>query len=71
MTQTYRRTPVRFKSLESGGVALEYVIVSTFAAIAGAALIGIATHIFKERLQALEGKLDIDINSYDLNPFGE
>jgi hypothetical protein len=56
---------------EKGGVALEYVLISTFAVFATIALIGIMSKIGKDKLNELTKKHDIHVEEFELNPFAK
>lgn len=54
---------------ESGGVALEYIVVSIFGlllAVAAVAIVGKAT---QEKMATIEQRLGIDLGLEALNPF--
>ena len=55
----------------TGSVALEYVLVSTFATVVGIALLGISAHMFKHKLDSLLEKLAIDHEEFEFNIFEE
>ena len=52
-----------------GGAALEYVLVSTFAAVVSMAAIGFVAKIFNEKMQKVGEKLGVDAEDLPLNPF--
>ncbi|MEZ4741751.1 MAG: hypothetical protein R3B45_04785 [Bdellovibrionota bacterium] len=54
---------------QSGGAALEYVLVTAFAAITGIAALGIASSIIKDKLEQLSEKLELHLEDIDINPF--
>lgn len=47
---------------EAGGAAIEYVLVSSFAAVMALAAISFVGQIIKDKLQAIEQKLGIEFN---------
>jgi hypothetical protein len=57
------------KTSQSGGVALEYLLVTTFAAITGIAALGIAGSIIKDKIENMAKKLEIPIEDVSFNPF--
>ncbi len=54
---------------EKGGVALEYLLVTTFAAIASISLLGFMGTMTKKKLESFAKKLDVSIEDVELNPF--
>jgi hypothetical protein len=55
---------------ESGGAALEYIIVSIFGLLLAVAAIAFVGQAAKEKLKGLEDKLGIEFDADALNPFG-
>ena len=56
---------------QSGGAALEYILVSTFAAVVGMAALGFLGKVVKEELARLSAKLGVDqVPDLD-DPFGQ
>lgn len=45
---------------EKGGVALEYILVTTFAALATSLTLGIMTSIAKKKVTSLADKFDVE-----------
>ncbi len=45
---------------EKGGVALEYILVSTFAAVATTLVLGVLATIAKKKVSKLAEKFDVD-----------
>ena len=56
---------------EKGGVALEYVLVTTFAAIAAIALLTVMGTIAKNKISKLSEKVKMPIEDFEINPFDE
>lgn len=56
---------------QRGGVALEYILVSTFITISGMVIIGIASQIIKEKVYHISKKLDLNLEEINWNPFTE
>ena len=56
---------------EKGSIALEYVLVTTFATILAIALLGMVTKISKEKLQKMATKLGFDVEAVDLDPLAD
>ncbi len=54
---------------ESGGVALEYIVVSIFGLLLAVAAIAIVGKATREKLSGIEQKLGIDLGLDALNPF--
>lgn len=54
---------------QKGGVALEYILVSTFAAIAAITLLGVMGVMAKSKLSKLAEKLNVPIEDFSINPF--
>ncbi len=54
---------------EKGSIALEYVLVTTFATVAAIAMLGIVTHVSKDQLQKLASKLGFDMGAVELDPW--
>lgn len=52
---------------EKGGVALEYILVSTFAAIATTIVLGVLTSIAKKKIQGLADKYHVESDMSDFN----
>lgn len=61
--------PFKSELFNRGGVALEYVLVTTFATVFSLILIGVITNITKKKLNEVSDKLGITINDIELNPF--
>ncbi len=53
-----------------GGAALEYILVTTFAAVAGIAALGFIGKVIKDRISVMADKLGIEAGEIDVNPFG-
>lgn len=58
-----------FRCGQTGSVALEYVLVSTFATVVAVALLGLAGHIFKQKVAGVMDRLAIDADEIELNIF--
>ena len=58
------------KETQKGSAALEYLIVTTFATIAAIVLLGVVSHLTKEKIESIKGKLGVDISEIDLNVWG-
>ena len=71
MLKALSKLRAKMKSSQKGSIALEYVLVSTFALLVGMTLLGITSHILKEKIDTLSQTLDIDLGDYKLNPFDE
>lgn len=58
---------------KKGGAALEYILVSTFAAVVTIAALGFVGTVVKKQLANMASRLGIDEGSDDLwdNPFGD
>ncbi|MFY7929089.1 MAG: hypothetical protein ACOVS5_09465 [Oligoflexus sp.] len=61
---------VLFPNPETGGAALEYIIVSIFGLLLAVAAIAFVGQAAKEKLKGLEDKLGIQFDTEALNPFG-
>ena len=60
------------KALEqTGSIALEYVLVSTFATVIGMALLGLAGHILKQKVDYIMDKLSIEYEGIEFSLFEE
>ncbi len=57
-------------SNEKGSIALEYVLVTTFATVLAIALLGMVTHVSQDQIQKLATKLGFDMGRVDLDPWG-
>ena len=57
------------KDYNHGGAALEYLLVSTFATIATITILGLIANISKEKLEQLRGKINLDYEIKEINPF--
>lgn len=55
---------------QTGGAAIEYIIVSTFATILAIAAITFVTTTIKDKLTSLEDKIGISFDDESLNVFG-
>ena len=58
-----------FRKKEKGGVALEYVLVTTFATLATTILLGVLAGIAKNKVNSLAEKLDVDVEIKDFDIF--
>ena len=56
---------------ERGGAALEYILVSTFAAVVGMAALGFVGRVVKSQLVNMASKLGMDDVPDIGNPFGD
>ncbi len=54
---------------ETGGAALEYIVVSVFGLLLAVAAIAIVGQATREKLASIEQKLGIQLNLDELNPF--
>lgn len=54
---------------ETGSVALEYVLVSTFATVVGVALLSFAGHIFKQKVEGIMDRFSIDHDEIEFSIF--
>ena len=55
-----------------GGAALEYLMVSTFAAVVAIAALSFLGGVVKEQLTTMAAKLGVDApDDLDLDPFGD
>ena len=54
---------------QKGGAALEYLLVSTFATIATITILGMIAKVSKTRLEELKGKMGLDYEVNEINPF--
>ncbi len=54
---------------ERAGVALEYVLVTSFAAMTTMILLGILANIAKKKISTLAEKFDVSIESTDFDSF--
>ncbi len=63
------QTPSQFSQSQLGGAALEYVLVTTFAALTGIAALSFAGKIVKDRLAVIADKLGIEADVGDWDPF--
>ncbi len=52
---------------EKGGVALEYVLVTTFATLATTILLAVLAGITKEKVAELADKLEVDVDYKDFD----
>ncbi|NRA45459.1 MAG: hypothetical protein HRU09_10945 [Oligoflexales bacterium] len=57
------------RSPETGSIALEYVLVSTFATVVGVALLGFAGHVLKQKVEHIMEKLSIDHEEIEFGLF--
>ena len=57
------------KDNRKGGAALEYLLVSTFATIATITILGMIAQLSKKRLEELKGKMGLDYEINEINPF--
>ncbi|MBI2602560.1 MAG: hypothetical protein HYW48_05855 [Deltaproteobacteria bacterium] len=53
-----------------GGIALEYVLVTTFATLATMILLGVLATIAKDKITTLAEKMEVDIDDVQLDIFG-
>lgn len=53
-----------------GGIALEYVLVTTFATLATMILLGVLATIAKQKVTALADKMEVDIEDVKFDIFG-
>lgn len=58
-----------FPDPETGGAALEYIIVSIFGLLMAVAAITFVTQAAKQKMAAVEQKLGISFDLEELNPF--
>ncbi len=58
-----------FPDPETGGAALEYIIVSIFGLVLALSAIAFVSQAAKQKLAAVEAKLGIEFNFDELNPF--
>ncbi len=58
-----------FPDPETGGAALEYIIVSIFGLLLAVAAIAFVSQAAKQKMAAVEQKLGISFDLEDLNPF--
>ncbi len=54
---------------EAGGVALEYVLVTTFAMVMSLAMLAIVTSVIESKLEVVAERLGIEWEEISLNPF--
>jgi hypothetical protein len=54
---------------ELGGIAIEYVIVTSFALVLGIAMLAVTTNMIQGRLETIATKLGIEIDTDFLNAF--
>lgn len=54
---------------EKGGVALEYILVTTFAAIATTVVLGIMGSIAKKKVSSLAEKFDVEAEFPEFDAF--
>jgi len=67
--QDLRERNFRRSSRQFGGAAMEYVIVSTFAAFVSIVAIGFVARVFKEKVAEVSEKLGLSDGSFELGPF--
>lgn len=60
----WRRHPSNF-----GGVVLEYLLVTLFTAIASVTLLGVAAHIFEDKIASFAERAGIKLDRISWNPF--
>ena len=58
------------KPSEKGSVALEYVLVTTFATVLAIAMLGVVTSLTKEQLRKMSEKVGLDMDTVEFDPFG-
>jgi len=58
-----------FPNPETGGAALEYIVVSVFGLLLAIASITFVGNAAKQKLGAIEQQLGIELNLDELNPF--
>jgi hypothetical protein len=58
-----------FPNPETGGAALEYIVVSVFGLLLAIASIAFVGNAAKQKLGAIEQQLGIELNLDELNPF--
>jgi hypothetical protein len=58
-----------FPNPETGGAALEYIVVSVFGLLLAIASIAFVGNAAKQKLAAIEQQLGIELNLDELNPF--
>lgn len=58
-----------FPNPETGGAALEYIVVSVFGLLLAIASITFVGSAAKQKLAAIEQQLGIELNLEELNPF--
>jgi hypothetical protein len=52
-----------------GGVILEYLLLTLFTAIASVSLLGIAAHIFREKIEQFSQQAGVTLPQIKWNPF--
>ena len=61
----------RRNGAQRGAAALEYIMVSTFAAVMALAAMAFVGKVVKEELTKLGSRLGVDAEVGDLSPFGD
>lgn len=64
-----RKDPDHSIFSQKGGVALEYVLVTTFAAIVSIAALGFVGTMMKEKITSVAEKMGVEVQELNLNPF--
>ena len=59
------------KRSDAGSIALEYVLVSTFATVIGIALLGFAGHTFKQKVEQIMDKFAASHDELEFSIFGD
>jgi hypothetical protein len=68
--QQRARLPWSGSRRQGGGVVLEYLLITLFTAMASITLLGVAAHIFREKIQRFAHEAGIELHGIKWNPFG-
>lgn len=63
--------PWRQSSSQRGGVVLEYLLLTLFTAIASVTLLGVAAHIFREKIAQYAEQAGVSLQGVQWNPFAQ
>jgi hypothetical protein len=61
--------PWSHASRNSGSAALEYLLVTIFSTVVGLTLLGVSSSIVREKLEAAQDEIGIDMDDISFNPF--
>ncbi len=62
---------LRTKPPQSGGVVLEYLLITLFSTILSLTLLGVAAHIFQEKIEHFAAEAGVSLQGIRWNPFAD